>query len=239
MEISHMPHSTDLQSLTLSGIAHRCTSETELFFQRRAYDPRYCFELFRRAILYRDQRAWEHLYSQYEPLVTGWVQRHPAFSSTNEEAQYFVNRAFEKMWQALTPDRFDRFPDLKSLLRYLQMCVHSTLLDVVRAKECPLVDAPVETLAVEDRSNEPAVEHAALEQMRRQEFWREIEARLRSEQERRVVHGSFVLALKPSELYDQYPNTFRDVNHIYRVKENVLARLRRDSALEALLGQDL
>jgi hypothetical protein len=38
-----MPHSTDLQALTLSGIVHRCTNETELFFQRRTYDPRYCF----------------------------------------------------------------------------------------------------------------------------------------------------------------------------------------------------
>ena len=234
-----MPHSTDLQSLTLSGIAHRCTSETELFFQRRAYDPRYCFELFRRAILHRDQRAWEHLYSQYRPQVAGWVRRHSAFPSTGEEAQYFVNRAFEKMWQALTPERFDRFPDLKSLLRYLQMCVHSTVLDVVRAKECPLADISLETLAIENSSNEPAVEHAALEQMRRQEFWREIEARLHSDQERHVVYGSFVLALKPREVYAHYPDIFCDVHHVYRVKENVLARLRRDSALEALLEQDL
>jgi DNA-directed RNA polymerase specialized sigma24 family protein len=239
MEISHMSHSTDLQPLVLSGLAHRCASETERYFARQAYDPRYCFELFRRAILHRDPRAWEHLYSQYRPLVAGWVRRHPAFSSTDEEAQYFVNRAFEKMWLALTPGRFHRFPDLKSLLRYLQMCVHSTVLDVVRANECPVADTPVETLAAGGSSDEPAVEHAALARIRRQEFWREIEARLRSDQERRVVYGSFVLALKPSELYNQYPGTFRDVNHVYRVKENVLARLRRDSALEELFGQDI
>jgi len=239
METSYMPHPTDPQSLSLAGIAHRCTSETDLFFQRRAYDPRYCFELFRRAILHRDQRAWEHLYRQYEPLVTGWVRQHPAFRSTGEEASYFVNRAFEKMWLALTPDRFSRFENLKSLLRYLQMCVHSVILDIVRAKECPVVDAPIEMLADESEPNEPGVEHTVMDRIQRQAFWREIEARLHSEQERRVVHGSFVLALKPSELYDQYPDTFRDVNHVYRVKENVLARLRRDSALEALFGQDI
>jgi DNA-directed RNA polymerase specialized sigma24 family protein len=238
-----MPHPTDLQSLTLAGIAHRCTSETNLFFQRRAYDPRYCFELFRRAILHRDPCAWEHVYAQYRPLVAGWVRRHSAFSSTGEEVHYFVNRTFEKMWLAVTPDRFSHFENLKSLLRYLQMCVHSTILDVVRANECQsttvgLADIPVEMLAVGDGSNDPAVEHTALEQVQRQAFWREIDARLHSEQERRVVYGSFVLALKPRELYAQYPNTFRDVNHVYRVKENVLARLRRDSTLEALLGQD-
>jgi DNA-directed RNA polymerase specialized sigma24 family protein len=233
-----MPHSTDLHSLTLAGIAHRCTSETERFLQRRTYDPRYCFELFRRAILHRDQQAWEHLYGQYRAQVTGWVIRHPAFSSTHEEAQYFVNRAFEKMWQALTPERFSRFKTLKSLLRYLQMCVHSVILDAVRGSQCPVLETPVEMLAAGKRSDEPPVEHSVLERLQRQAFWREIEARLQNEEERRVVYGSFVLALKPSELYEQYPSTFRDVNHIYRVKENLLARLRRDSALEALFGQD-
>lgn len=233
-----MPHPTDPQSLSLAGIAHRCTSETELFMQHRTYDPRYCFELFRRAILHRDQCAWEHIYAQYRPQVAKWVQRHPAFPSAGEEVQYFVNRAFEKMWLALTPDRFSHFANLKSLLRYLQMCVHSAILDVVRASECPVADTPVEILAEESGSNEPAVEHAVQERMQQQALWREIDARLRSDQERRVMYGSFVLALKPRELYAQYPNTFRDVKHVYRVKENVLARLRRDSELWDLFATD-
>ena len=53
-----------------------------------------------------------------------------------------------------------------------------------------------------------------------------------------MVYGYFVLALKPRELCDPYPHTFRNVQHVYRVKENVLARLRRDGLLEALFGQD-
>jgi hypothetical protein len=72
----------------------------------------------------------------------------------------------------------------------------------------------------------------------RQEFWREINARVRDEKEHRVVYGSFVLALKPRELYAQFRETFRDVNDVYRVKENVLARLRRDAELREFLGQD-
>jgi hypothetical protein len=52
------------------------------------------------------------------------------------------------------------------------------------------------------------------------------------------VYGSFVLALKPRELYAQFREAVRDVNEVYRVKENVLARLRRDAEFEQLLGQD-
>jgi DNA-directed RNA polymerase specialized sigma24 family protein len=238
MEISHMPHSTDLQSLTLAGIAHRCARETERYLARQAYDPRYCFELFRRAFLHRDQRAWEHLYNQYHPLVAGWVRRHPAFSSTDEEVDYFVNRALEKMWVALTPEKFGRFADLKSLLRYLQMCVHSEIIDVVRANERAVLDIQEERLAALDEGRTPAVERAAMDQIQRQELWREIDARMRNDKERKVVYGYYVLALKPRELYAQYQDMFGDVTEVYRVKENVLARLRRDAELEKLFAQD-
>ena len=53
-----------------------------------------------------------------------------------------------------------------------------------------------------------------------------------------MVYGSFVLALKPRELYAQFRETFRDVKEVYRVKENVLARLRRDAELQEFLVRD-
>ena len=233
-----MSHQTDLRVLTLAGIAHRCARETELFFQRQSYDPQYCFELFRRAIVERDQRAWELVYAQYRPLVAGWVERHSSFPATGEEIQYFINRAFEKMWAALTRDKFSHFSNLKSLLRYLQMCVHSVILDQVRVAEQSVVGVQAEELAAEGRAKSPLVEDQALDRVHRQEFWEEINARLCNEKERRVVYGSFVLALKPRELYAQFRETFCDVNEVYRVKENVLARLRRDAELQEFLVRD-
>lgn len=237
-----MAHRADLQLLTLSSIAHRCAQETERFFQRRSYDPRYCFELFRRAIAERVQRAWVLVYDQYRPLVASWVERHPAFPASGEEVQYFVNRAFEKMWVALSADKFSRFPDLKSLLRYLQMCVHSVILDLTRATEKPIVDACVDLEAeapnTQGATRAPGVESEALDRVRRQELWEEVDARMHSERERRVVYGTFVLGLKPRDVYAHFRDTFRDVNDVYRVKENVLARLRRDSELKKLLGMD-
>jgi DNA-directed RNA polymerase specialized sigma24 family protein len=229
---------TDLRLLALAGVAHRCRQETALFFQRQSYDPRYCFELFRRAIVGHDQRAWELIYTQYCPLVAGWVERHSAFPGSGEEAQYFVNRAFEKMWAALNPDKFSRFSDLGSLLRYLQMCVHSVILDQVRVAERCVVGVQAEGLAAEKSTSGPIVEDQALDWVHRQEFWREINARVHNEKERRVVYGSFILALKPRELYARFRETFRDVDEVYRIKENVLARLRRDAGLQEFLDGD-
>jgi len=232
-----MSKDAEVRCLTLAGIAHRCATETALFFRRQANDPRFCFELFRRAIVDKDQRAWELAYRQYHPLVAGWAARHPAFPACGEELDYLVNCSFERMWAAVGPAKFDRLPDLRSLLRYLQMCVHSVIVDLARNAE-PAVELPaLETADLDGLDRSPPAEQASF-QADRKEFWQAVERRLQSDKERRVVYGSFVLALKPRELLAHYPDTFSDVGEVYRVKENVLDRLRRDDELRRLLGLD-
>lgn len=233
-----MAEEVDLHRLSLSGIAHRCAKETELFFARLRHDPRPCFEMFRRAISEGRQRAWELVYVQYHALVTGWVQRHTSFPTCGEEASYLVNRAFEKMWSAMTPEKFSRFPDLRSVLRYLQMCAYSAVVDAVRKTGPPAVDVEAEALPVGGAPGGRSVDDHALAQVHRREFWEAITARLNDEEERCVVYGSYVLGLKPRQLLEEYSDTFDDVQAVYRVKENVLARLRRDQALHALLRGD-
>lgn len=233
-----MAHQADLKLLTVTGIAHRCTQETELFFRRQRYDPRYCYELFRRAIVTRDSLAWDLVYTQYRPLVTGWVQRHSAFPASGEEVQFFVNRAFEKMWNALTPEKFGNFADLSSVLKYFQMCAYSAILDHVRKAELATVDLEDEGAVTGQMVKAMADEHDALDHMHRRELWQEISARLKNEKEWKVLYGSFVLGLKPRELYRHFAKTFRDVQEVYRVKENLLARLRRDPEILELLRGD-
>lgn len=232
-----MSQADNVKLLTLAGVAHRCARETERFFRSQNYDPHYCFELFRRAILHHNERAWALVYEQYRPLVAGWVERHSAFEASGEESQYFVNRAFEKMWSAISPDSFGRFPDLKSLLRYLQMCVHSAVVDEVRSSEAPTVDVEDDALAALSRSADAGIEKQALTRALREDFWQRIDERLNDEKERLVVRGSYVLGLKPRELYADYQTTFEDVTEIYRIKQNVMDRFRRDRELQEWLGE--
>lgn len=232
-----LEHRTDLRRWNLAEVARRCTQETTRFFQGKDQDTRFCYELFRRALLERDDGAWELLYAQYSPLITGWVKRHPAFPASGEDGAYFVNRALEKFWAALPPERFSRFPDLSALLRYLQMCVHSTILDHVRRIERLAVCQLDDGVAV-DNPAEVTAEDEIVQSAYREELWRQIDRRLHGEKERCVVYGSFVLALKPGELLARFPHTFRDVREVYGIKENVLARLSRDGELRKLLGPD-
>jgi hypothetical protein len=221
----------DFQKLSLSSISHRCAGESERFFNRQDHDPRFCYELFRRAILQQNEQAWERIYAQYERLVWHWVERHAAFSSSGEEVQFFMNRAFEKMWLGITPKKFETFNDLKSILRYLQMCVHSVMVDFVRQKEYKLNIESTEEMIQPPHSGETAVEDRATEKLDGQALWRWLQEQLQDEREECVVNAMFILAMKPREVVENFQDIFTDVNEVYRVKENLLARLRRNDDL--------
>lgn len=230
-----MSYEIKLEHMAVAELAHKCAQETENYFHQQVNDSSYCFELFRRAIQESNQTAWEIICIQYQPLVTGWVKKHRGFETTGEEVEYFVNGAFGKIAATLTPVRFDGFPNIGSLLRYLKMCVHSVIVDYNRAVEqanlYPLEDAS------EEASTEPATEDQALDRSHDEALWEWMNAWLDDEKERRVIYGLFVLALKPQELYEDFRNLFTEVDEIYRVKQNVLARLRRDPEFRKFLGQ--
>jgi DNA-directed RNA polymerase specialized sigma24 family protein len=229
---------TDLTTFNLNFIRQRCAHESNRFFNRQPNDPRYCYELFRRALLEKDQRAWEFVFEQYQRLVSGWVERHATFPETGEDNMYFVNATFSRLWRVITPEKFSRFPDLKSILRYLQLCVNGCLVDYLRSKDRAIVleDEALETVVL-SLPNEPNPEDLVVERSQVDHLWNLLEERLKDEQEQIVAYASFVLALKPSELLTEYPHAFRNIQEIYRTKENLLARLRRDADFMDYLSQ--
>jgi hypothetical protein len=229
-----MSHEINPQHLPLDDLAQRCTRETDLYFKRQGHDSRYCFELFRRAIQGGDRSVWENIYPCYNLLVVGWVQKHPGFESSGEKVEYFVNGAFGKLSVSLTRERFSGFSDLESILRYLKMCVHSVIIDYIRSTEQANL-SPLEDVS-EEESADPSPEEQAMERSDQKALWDFVNARMNDEKEYSVVYGSFMLDLKPQELYDHFRGVFSDVDEVYRVKQNVLARLRRDPEFRKLLG---
>ena len=232
-----MPSVDDPHLLDLLSVSDRCARQTELFFRRQPTDSRYCFELFRRAMVDRNQHAWERLYAQYRPLVAGWVKKHSGFTACGDDVPHLVNCAFQKMWSAMTPAKFAGFADVKPLLRYLQMCVHSAIVDALRSAES-LEDVDPSGFSRVRGQSAASVEDQALARVQSLELWQVILARMKDDRERKVVHGSFALGLKPRELCAEFPAEFQDVNEVYRIKENVLGRLRRDAELGESLGLD-
>lgn len=221
----------DIEKLSLSSISHRCAQESDHFFNRREHDPRFCYELFRRAFLDRNELAWERIYAQYERLVGRWITRHPNFPTSGEEVHFFVIEAYTKMWSSITPQKFDTFDDLKSLLRYLQLCVHSVIIDFVRHKEFKINIDTEEEVKRQPDSGSSTLEDHVINKLTAQELYKWLLEQLQDEREKCVVYCMFVMNMKPSEVAEQYPDIFADVREVYRVKENLLARLRRNDEL--------
>jgi len=216
----------------LAEVARRCREETDRFFHRLAHDTRYCYELFRRALTRREADAFALLMRNYTDLADGWVRRHPSFPRSGEDSSYFVTIAFEKMWMAIPPARFSRFPDLKSLLRYLQLCVHSVVVDHIRFAERVI---SLDGLSEDSLLHEPVAPEPSHSYPDRTEIWQTVMSRLQTEKERVVLYACYGLAMKPADIPSAYPEVFASVQEVYRTKQNVLERLRRDQTLRKLL----
>jgi len=231
-----MSDEIQLQTMAVDLLAEKCKQETSNYFKHQDHDDKYCFELFRRGVQEQDHFAWDVICIQYQSLVIGWVSQHSGFEASGEDVEFFVNGAFGKIAGTLSPEKFQNFSDLGYLLRYLKMCVHSVITDYNRAAD--YADFANIEEADDEESSELSPEDQAMEHSHRQTFWDLTQARLHDEEERVVIHCSFVLELKPQEILNYFPGLFADVDEVYRIKQNVISRLRRDAEFRKLLDLD-
>lgn len=223
-----------LAQMDLIALVRRCAAESERFYRGQPHDTCFSYELFRRALVLRDEAAWEQLYQHYSGLVEGWIRRSGAFTSSGESSEYFVVGAFTKFWRALTPERFASFPTLASLLQYLQLCATSVVIDSVRAQSWSEM-LPEETISP-NHGPQTSPDEEAVSRVDREEFWRFINEQLNGEVERVVVYCSFVLGLTPRAIYAKRSELFSSVNDVYNVKRNVLGRLSRNQQLRQMVA---
>ncbi len=143
--------------LSVNDLARCCAEETNKFLRNSASNDRYCLELFRRAIVKRDEDAWACLYQQYAPLVLTWVNQHQSATSLlgQDGGSPLVNAAFAKFAQALTPAKMGNFDSLAAILKYLKMCVHSVIADEVRARQARLYEETLDAIEQEPSSEDP------------------------------------------------------------------------------------
>jgi DNA-directed RNA polymerase specialized sigma24 family protein len=225
-----MNNQSELRRLGLDEIVQRCAEESRLFFKGQPCNDGYCYELFRRAIVERNSYAWDAVYQQYRNLVSGWVRRSSGFEAAGGDAEELVNFTFTKLWRSLTPAKFSRFDNLQAVLRYLQMCAGSAVTDRVRRRRYEQFLEPLEDFGIE-LSNHHA-EQAVLSELERARFWANVREHLNDEQEEVLVYSYFILGLKPRQIFDRFSEQFDAIEDVYRVKRNVLHRLRRSPELQ-------
>jgi RNA polymerase sigma factor (sigma-70 family) len=222
------------ERLTINELARHCSEETNKFLKQNVSNDRYCLELFRRAIVNRDDDAWASIYQQYAPLVLTWITQHQSATPLlgQDGSGPLVNAAFAKFSQALTPAKMENFDALAAVLKYLKMCVHSVVADEVRARQARQYEEALDAIEHEPASADPAEDVIA--SISAQGLWQVILEELNGEDERVLIYLAYVQGMKPGEISNRHRQFFPTVDDVYRIKRNVLERLRRNRRLQAL-----
>lgn len=220
-------------AMSLSELAERCMSEIHKYRQREPSNDQYCLEIFRRAMLQQDERAWELLEQRFQRMMLAWLRRHPrreqALQLDSEEN--YVAQAFSRFWLSTVRNHELQFSTLAAALDYLRAALSSTIMDALRAqvrsREVPLPEPGY--------SGEPAQEDDEGDYGLREI----ITSLLPNPREQRVADLLFHCNLKPREIVDRCPDEFSDVQEIYRLRRNIMDRLLRyRERIRWLLGDE-
>lgn len=222
----------DLSCMELSALVRRCLAESRRFYSHEEYDQRFAYELFRRALVDRNEEAWEAVYQHYFQLVDYWVRRTSAYTVSGETSDYFVSAAFTRFWRAIPADRFRSFPSLAALLNYLRRCASCVVIDSARAQSYADL-LPEESINWNQQKLAYADEEAT-ERVSRVEFWKMIDGLLQNEAERVVVRCSYLLGMKPGDIYSEWGHLFNGIEEVYALKRTILTRLRKSHELQGM-----
>jgi len=192
-------------------------------------------ELFRRAIAECDEAAWHAIVEVYRGPLLAQAGRHAVRSLVSESDAFCVDRAFERFWCATRTGRIGEFNDLASIFKYLKLCLGSVLIDEARARrrraDVSLDDVSVDAWVSADPSAR------VIGRLAERELWQAIERELVDGNEHVVARLSFVAGLSPRQILVRCPDKFSDVADVYRVKRNMVERLRRSRAIQRLLDR--
>lgn len=208
----------------LLGLIRLCTDKNSCTLTRGPQAQCCCMELFRQAIVQRNDRAWAAVYDRYEPHVRRWLG---AYAEDDTVAS-----VFERFWVAVDADKFACFDTISGVLRYLQLCAFAMRSDRIRQIRARGPEQPLDVAAYRapvDRDMAEAVE----KRVDATAFWRLVSDRLASKREGLLLYLTYVQGLTPQQIRTYHRAQFPDVDEIYRLKRNVLQRLRRSPEILA------
>lgn len=218
--------------MRLDALTDCCMNEINKYRRGEAHDDTYCLEIFRRAIVQRDERAWETLVARFRDTMMSWLRRHPSgeLACQHESEQYFVDRAFTRFWRSTVQKQRMEFATLGAALYYLKTCLVCEILDVLRverrARELPLPDVGFSEHAQWQESH--FAEPEASDPDEGDELWEAIESLLPDQRDRRLAYLLYYCNLKPREIVHYCPQEFDNVKEVYYLRRNIFDRLMRN-----------
>src|SRR2546421_10428072 len=117
------------------------------------------------------------------------------------------------------------------------MCIHSVIADGARPRQARKYKKTLKLTNHEPPKDAPADD--VVSNISAQGLWQVIQEELNGEDERILIYLAYVQGMKPSEISSQHRRLFPTVEDVYRIKRNVLERLRRNRRLQTLFKHQI
>ena len=107
----------------------------------------------------------------------------------------------------------------------------------MRSRQARQYEETLELIEHEPATDDPADD--VVSNISAQGLWQVIQEELNGEDERILIYLAYVQGMKPSEISSQHRKLFPTVEDVYRIKRNVLERLRRNRRLQTLFKHQI
>ena len=209
-------------------------NERHRFEWRAPIDERDGLEIFRRALVEQTDEAWSLLQQRFSETIRVWMRTHPNrdVALLRDSEENYLAQTFSRFWYAARSQHLE-FTTLPAALSYLHATLNGLLTDTLRSQlRMQEREAPLPEPGFPD---EPSAE----EPLESQSLWQSVQKLLVDERERRLFYLLYYCGLKPREIVRRCSQEFDDVKEIYRLNNNIIERLRRNSdRLRYLLSGD-
>lgn len=201
-------HVSPIEQRSLVELEARCQTETRRFRHTQPSDPRFCLEIFRRALrqsalaqgsistTYTDEEARAALVRIYSEFIKAHINRAALRSTPIDD---LVQQAWLRFWRAANAGL--TFQTLESALTYLKQVTISTLIEDQRRERKRWRDESLQQIAETDSGKTLAASDADLfDQLVRQRFRIRCREVLVDPLEYRVFYMRYSMGQPPREI---------------------------------------
>ncbi len=192
-------------------------------------DP--CWEIFRYAIIEKNEEAWKALEELCRPLIHRWIRQEGPLEDFQDREEVSQEALF-RFWRSYTPDKLPPDSNIREVLGYLKTCVVSAVSNKKRElRKRERMEIPWSERWEIRREPDHVPFEDSEQDLEATEVWRIIMSHCSDEREKRLARLTLIEGLKASEIVRLYPNEFPTVEEVYRLRRNLFKRLRRDPRL--------
>ncbi len=217
--------SNTVHNMNIPALVEDAAREIQKYRHREPSNDQYSLELFNRALQQKDSLAWEAVQQCFTQMMYQWLYCHHLceVACRFESEENYIAQGFARFWQATADNQHITFPTLGAALKYLRVSLHAVIIDTLRT----YARSSVVALPADDEPGTLSCE----DEYETDELWQIIHHFLPDERQYRVAYLLYHCGLKPREIVQFCGQEFDDVQEIYRLRRNIIDRLRRNADL--------